>query len=559
MNDPADIEDLKSRAAQLLYRELPEEYRYRDLAEAGELGDLEAYLHGFGRLLDLIRGSTEQAYADAFAETADNGRTVQDWVIPYLAELVGAELRAPDPAMRRAELNNAVAWFKSKGTLDAVDEIADTISGAETVVVEGWRRTLVTPRMGLPPFTGPVLEADPLDGPAPPLGTPDLRLIDRAVQDPDSSNPLYRLIHPRRDRRGRPSTPSVSYWRPLNRRGAPCFSGAYDDSTACTPDLRDPEPVPSVGPHPKRTLIHVRPPEGFFTRGLNGDTGEPDAAPLTPDAMLIEPDTDTAAEQVFGPAELFAALGLNEAPPDRLILTGDLDLPAGVSVVLENLLFTGRLRVRDASTRLRLERCAVARLAIEVDSDLVGDLPTVEATDCLFDTIEGDGIAAGVGFAQLVYCTVLQSARLARLWASDCIFNGPVEGLDCAARTSCIRFSRVPDLAALTDCSAQHSPSNTDLDPSFIRLWHLDAGSCVLRPARFGEPGAGVLDLTTSDAIRAGAEDEGEMGCYHHRYYSAQVRALRLKLSDYLPFGQEIAIRFDPLLSRPPVIVEDSP
>ena len=131
-------EALKSRAGQLLYRELPEEYRYQDPApEPGELGDLEAYLHGFGHLLDLVRGTTEQAYADAFAEPADNGRRIQTWLIPYLAELVGAELRAPDPEMRRAELNNAVEWYKTKGTLGAVDEISDVISGGESVVVEG--------------------------------------------------------------------------------------------------------------------------------------------------------------------------------------------------------------------------------------------------------------------------------------------------------------------------------------------------------------------------------------------------------------------------------------
>ena len=61
MNYP---EDALSRAGHLLYRDLPEECRYRDAAPAeGELGDLEAYLHGFGHLLDLVRHTTEQAYA----------------------------------------------------------------------------------------------------------------------------------------------------------------------------------------------------------------------------------------------------------------------------------------------------------------------------------------------------------------------------------------------------------------------------------------------------------------------------------------------------------------
>ena len=165
MTDPIVLDDLKTFAGRLLYRQLPEEYRYQDRAQPGELGDLEAYLHGFGHLLDLMRGTIEQAYADGFADQADNGRSIQSWLLPYLAELVGAELLAPDPKRRPDELSNAVGWYKSKGTLLSVDSIADVVSGAETVVVEGWRRVLITPRLGLPPFTSPALPAgdgDPL-------------------------------------------------------------------------------------------------------------------------------------------------------------------------------------------------------------------------------------------------------------------------------------------------------------------------------------------------------------------------------------------------------------
>ena len=131
-----------SRAGQILYRELPEEYRYRDNNSEDEPGDLEAYLHGFGHFLDLIRATTEQAYADGFAEETETGHEIQPWLLPYLAELVGAELLAPDEARRREELNNSVLWSKSKGTLHNVDHVGDVISGSETVVREGWRLTL---------------------------------------------------------------------------------------------------------------------------------------------------------------------------------------------------------------------------------------------------------------------------------------------------------------------------------------------------------------------------------------------------------------------------------
>jgi hypothetical protein len=545
--------DLRSHAGHLLYAELPEEYRYRDPAPAdGEFGDLEAYLHGFGHLLDLIRGTTEQAYADAFSEEADNGRDIQTWLIPYLADLVGAELSAPAPDARREELNNSVAWYKSKGSLKAIDHISDVVAGSESVVIEGWRHTLTTPRMTLPPFTAPAAamgSGDPTEAPDIPQGTPDVRRHNRAVRDPQGTNPLYALRRPRRDAFGREMAPEVSFWTPMNRRGAPCFPGAFDDTSMRTPDVRAPGAA-RLGPHPNRTLVHVRPPEGFFARGLNGTIPQPTVANL-------DIDPDETGTQTFGPREVFRALGLLDESavndliedgaiqlPDRLSVTGNLTIPAGTDVHFRGLLFTGTMRLDDPATRVTLNRCTVERLVIEHSTDE----PAVRATDCLLNSIRG-----GVGFAELVYCTVLGATEVDRLWASDCIFNGPLVDLSCSGNETCIRYSRVPDLNALEGCGADKSPSNTDADPNFIQLWFDDGGDCVLRPALFGEPGAGVLDLTSSEAVLAGAEDEGEMGACHHLYHAAQIRALRLKLTDYLPLGQEIAIRYDPNLVRLPV------
>ncbi|PRY71358.1 hypothetical protein BCL64_108119 [Halomonas ventosae] len=546
--------DLKSRVGQLLYRELPEEYRYRDPApEPGESGDLEAYLHGFGHLLDLIRGTTEQAYADAFAEPADNGREIQAWLIPYLAELVGAELRAPDPSARRLELNETVGWYKSKGTLTSIDEISDVISGAEAVVVEGWRRTLTTPRMTLPPFTAPAAsmgDGSPMAAPGLPQGTPDIRYANRAVIDEDGANPLCAFRVPQRDDFGREIGPLILHWRPRNRRGVPCFPGAYDDTSLRTPDLRAPM-VRDVGPHPSRTIVHVRPPEGVFASGLNGSEVAP-----TVDHIPIDPDE--TAQQRFGPQQVFEALGsLDDETagalmsdgeivlPDRLVVEGNLTLPAGTDILLHDLIFTGALTLDGPETRLTMHRCAAERVVLNHPTDD----PALTATDCLFNTLRG-----GVGFAQLIYCTVMESTELERLWASDCIFNGPMVDLDCSGDDTCIRYSRVPSLSELGDCGADKSPTNTDDDPNFIRLWFEAGDDCVLRPAIYGEPGAGVLDLTSSDRLRA--EDEGEMGAHHHMFHVASYRALELKLTDYLPLGQELSIRYDPYLSRPPVRAE---
>jgi hypothetical protein len=551
------IDDLKTKAGLLLYRQLPDEYRYLDPPTDDELADLEAYLHGFGHLLDLTRGTIEQAYADAFAEPSDlvsdqfgNSREIQTWLLPYLAELIGAELLAPDPRRRDDELNNTVGWYKTKGTPRNVDSIADIVSGSETVLVEGWRRVLLTPRIDLPPFTGPkdaIGDGDPLGPAALPLGTPDMRFTNRAVIDPNGANPLYRLAVRERDADGLlKDQPTITFWRPRNRRGAPCFAAAYDDTALRTPDLRD-SSIPDVGPHPRRNKIHVRPPHGFFEPGLREVALPAGNNPLGFDLA----NTDQVQE--FGPEKVLIAVGdptdadgkLVKEAPDKIVVTGDLTIPADLLISLENLLFTGKITVEAGvagETQLFLSRCAVRNLSL----GLPGNNPMLIAQDCLFEEILSQS-----GFAQLVYCTVLKETHLERLWASDCLFVGDLIDVKCGGEQTCIRYSRLPDLAALAGCLSQNSPNNTTDDPNFIRLHFKDNGDCAFRVAEFGEPGCAVLDLTTSEAIRQGAEDEGEMGAYHHLFYSAQIRAVKLKLQEFLPLGQEATLRYDARLARP--------
>lgn len=555
------LEDLKTRAGRLLYRQLPEEYRFLDPRDGKELGDLEAYLHGFGHLLDLIRGTTEQAYADAFAEPVDflsdrlgTARVIQGWLLPYLAELVGAELLAPDPAQRRRELAETVGWFKTKGTLRNSDSIADTLSGAETVTIEGWRRVITTPRLALPPFISPPGESpgeERFDASVPPLATPDLRRANRAILDPEGSNPLYRLVQPRRGDDGRLLDPLVTYWMPSAHGGAPCFPGAYDDTSARTPDLRDPLLTPTVGPHPRRVMLHVRPPFGFFEPSLR-------EVALPAGSNPLKLDLSGGPIERLGPGEVLKRLGepldergeLVTPPPDKIVITGNLLVPAAARVEFEDLLFRDRLVLEpgseEASVQVRLKRCAVGSLELPPGRDR----PSVEAFDCLLGEI-----VSAAGFAQLVYCTLLSDTQLERLWASDCIFAGRLIDVKCSRGESCIRYSRVSDLAPLAGCAFQNSPHLVLEEPNFIRLYFKDAEGCRLRAARFGEPGAGVLDLSTSKAILAGAEDGGEMGAMHHLHHGARTAAVRRKLADFLPLGQQLAIRYDARLAHPPARV----
>ena len=71
------------------------------------------------------------------------------------------------------------------------------------------------------------------------------------------------------------------------------------------------------------------------------------------------------------------------------------------------------------------------------------------------------------------------------------------------------------------------------------------------------EPGYGVLDRVTSDAIRFGAEDGGEMGVYHYKYYSLKEGAVLDKMREFLPVGIEpVLIQDAHMLSVPPTNYE---
>ncbi|SHE32053.1 hypothetical protein SAMN05444273_10189 [Litoreibacter ascidiaceicola] len=533
-----NINDLRSRAGRILYRELPEEYRYRDTGTEGDFGDLEAMLHGFGHLLDQIRMTTEQAHADSFAEPLDDGRAIQPWVVPYLAELLGAELTAPDPVARADELNNSVAWFKSKGTLSSIDNIGDVVARTETVAKEGWRMTAQTPRMDLPPFTQHPDAAQPSN-----VVTPDFRKLDRAVVDEGGSNPLHRLKADRHDPDARDS-----YWRPLAPNGVSCFPRAYDDSTARSPDLRDPDRVRRIGPHPRRTLIHVRPPQGIFHKALPEVVlGQKKLNALLREGSVVR------AEDLLPMAQL----GDGITGPAVIAKTpAKLNLP-NRAVTFEGIRFVsdkGDVTLKGAAnTNVTFIDCAAHTVQLA--------LPKVRgvsfrAVNSVFELILADG-----RHGQMEYCTVMEGADFARLDASDCLFVSLADTLICAdAETppSCIRYSRFAQRdegrKKSRRCLDARGGSNTTALPQFIDRWHMDDKDCVKRIARYGEAGYAVLDTDTTAAITTGAEDEGEMGAGHGLYHAASLRALKNKLEQFLPLGQEIAIFYDPMLALSPPI-----
>ena len=137
-----------------LYELLPAIYRIRDV-EQGE--PLKALLRVIGEQVNLIEEDIARLYDNAFIETCE------DWVVPYIAELVGyqpiheagepGEVRSEQGRARnkilipRREVANTIRYRRRKGTLALLELLANDIAGWPARAVEfykllGWTQAL---------------------------------------------------------------------------------------------------------------------------------------------------------------------------------------------------------------------------------------------------------------------------------------------------------------------------------------------------------------------------------------------------------------------------------
>jgi hypothetical protein len=131
------------------------------------------------------------------------------------------------------------------------------------------------------------------------------------------------------------------------------------------------------------------------------------------------------------------------------------------------------------------------------------------------------------------------------LQAIDSIFLGAVQrNRDTTLPPShivCMRNVRVPPelLATVAATERNRIQRFTTAVPIFFRLG-------------FGVAGAGVLHPATPDSIRAGADDGGELGAYHHQHLSLRAAAVLEKLAEFLPYGMEAVLIPDERLECAP-------
>lgn len=487
-----------SKSAQQLFALLPEVYRTRDSS-----GQLAGYLDALGGLLDQLRGSLDQRLKDNFPSTC------QPWLLPYFGDLLDVRFVSPAVEGKRKEVELAIDWRQRKGTIGCIEEIAREVGQMDVEVREGWKRVAVTPRVGETRLSAIVFgEAGALDDtphpfqaakhPALPAVTPNLRQASRAVRR-TSNEPVTNVTR---------ILEQEIKWRQLHPHGAPCFPGSYEDASLRTVDVRSPNQ--NAGHiHPKRVLLFVPPPDGFYYAELKAEPKE---------------NLETACKSE---SNKIRAYGYRPNNTKRLALASDFTTQESVDYFFEDLNIKNLVLNKG---RAILVRCAVEN--IESASPEQDGTPVVQATDCLIGALK-----MKEGKAQLEYCTVLGDAKTPQLLASDCIFMGKIENVSKHWPDGCIRYSRVNDLKSLI--SKHQETGNTTARPLFLN-------------ETWGQPGCGVLDPATSNAVSQGAEDGGEMGAFHHLQHTLLRAAILRKLKDYLPVGIRPALVLDRRLKTLP-------
>ncbi len=151
-------------------------------------GLVRALLEAVASQLDVLERDIDALYQDWFVETAS------DWVLPYLADLLGIDELPPGPG-RRAVIANMIELRRRKGTPAALEQVARDVTMWPARAVEAHRFLAATAhvnhvrldRPAVAPLRGPGYAAD--------LGSP---LIARGSLDPG-----MHLAEVRRVARGR--------------------------------------------------------------------------------------------------------------------------------------------------------------------------------------------------------------------------------------------------------------------------------------------------------------------------------------------------------------------
>jgi hypothetical protein len=196
------------------------------------------------------------------------------------------------------------------------------------------------------------------------------------------------------------------------------------------------------------------------------------------------------------------------------------------------------LRAESAGLQITIRKSIIGALRVSGQATAILADSIVDATDTTVIAYAAPDGTSGGGALSLAGCTVIGKVHAALLTSlSDSIVWAKLASADpwSAAlwadrkQQGCVRFSYLPAASAVPrryQCVIQAAGAP---QPLFYSLQYGDPGYCKLLPS-------------TDDAIRRGAEDEGEMGAFHFVLGPLRENDLRVRLQEYLPAGLEFGI-----------------
>ncbi len=215
-----------------------------------------------------------------------------------------------------------------------------------------------------------------------------------------------------------------------------------------------------------------------------------------------------------------------------LVSGGGLHIPNSDDNQLQRLELRHCTLLPESKPAIKIEAPGVT---VVIDHCIVGAISSVEDTRCwITDSIVDAGAETAIVYADMAEnkagasLTVENSTFIGRVHtvmlelASNTIFLGSltVERLQQGG----VRFSYVPP-----GSQAPRQYHCQPMRPIFTSLRYGDAGYCQLSPFCAVE-------------IRQGADDQAEMGAFHHLYQPQREANLRARLREYLRFGLEAEI-----------------
>ncbi|WP_444997862.1 hypothetical protein [Aliikangiella sp. IMCC44359] len=195
-------------------------------------------------------------------------------------------------------------------------------------------------------------------------------------------------------------------------------------------------------------------------------------------------------------------------------------------------------------------------IAVSINRSIIGAIrsmaeASVELFDSILDANDNENIAFSAqdtnnpgatfsAYASTVigkiyareFATVSNSILLAKLKEADS-WSAPVRVE--RKQSGCVRFSFLPYDSIVPRryrCQPDSIESALNLSPQFTSLKYGDPAYCQL--------------LTTNDhAIWRGADDESEMGVFHHLYGPQRDSNIRIRLQEYLRVGLEAGVFYE--------------